>query len=278
MYKFTLPILLSLIGFSPLANAQLFDEPTGEDCLQLVPGSFSVGSDPRTLQIAVLLDGVSEAQGRATLAGAQQAYTALGISLAATYSPVSFDAVGANELIAASKAHFGGSRPANTDLVYLLTTTDINEDSVAGFADCIGGIRFADRAFAIGEFSDEDNSTNLGLVELSVEIPAKIMAHELGHLLGGHHHQANCSESALLPSNSGCTLMINDVGLASFGFSTLNGAVSRGAVEAFAGRQTESAQLLGDDAAAGGGAGRFQVWGLLLLLAGRWLLSARRLS
>ena len=268
MYKFTLPILLALIGFSPVATAQLFDEITGEDCLQLVPGSFSVDSDPRSLQIAVLLDGVSEAEGRATLAGAQQAYTALGISLAATYSPVSFDAVAANELIAAAKTHFGGSRPANTDLVYLLTTTDINEDSVAGFADCIGGIRFADRAFAIGEYSDEDNSTNLGLIELSVEIPAKIMAHELGHLLGGHHHQANCSESALLPGNSGCTLMINDVGLASFGFSTLNGAVSRGAVEAFAMDSSASQSALPTDAVSSG-AGSLSLVSVLLLAACR---------
>lgn len=61
---------------------------------------------------------------------------------------------------------------------------------------------------------------------------AKIMAHEVSHLLGAHHHYANCAEgiptATMTDMASLCTLMINDLGLASQNLSTLNGAITRG--------------------------------------------------
>ena len=59
-------------------------------------------------------------------------------------------------------------------------------------------------------------------------------AHEIGHLMGGHHHQANCVESLLNIGGSPCTLMFNFIDLQSTAFSLLNGIVVRGHGQAYA--------------------------------------------
>lgn len=142
-----------------------------------------------------------------------------------------------DELILLAKQHYGGRRPAGIDAVYAVSDLDLS-GSVAGKADCIGGIRFAESAFAAGEIVlDEEPLSFLG-VTMFQDISAKILAHEVGHLLGAHHHYANCVEG--IPTEtvpdalSLCTLMINDIGLASLNFSTFNGVVVRGHAVDFA--------------------------------------------
>jgi hypothetical protein len=106
---------------------------------------------------------------------------------------------------------------------------------VAGLADCIGGVAFPSRAFAVGEVLDPDG-VDLGIAVLSANLTAKVFAHEVGHLMGGHHHYANCAEGiASDPNEVGtpCTLMFNDVGFSSLAFSTVNTLVVRGHSEAY---------------------------------------------
>ena len=158
-------------------------------------------------------------------------YAPLGIDLRFHYDLMVSRTNNIDELIADAKAHYGGRVPVGMDAVYAITDIDVS-GSVAGKADCIGGIRYATRSFAAGEIDLQEVPLSFLGVTMFRDISAKILAHEIGHLLGAHHHYANCVEG--IPTDtvpdalSLCTLMINDIGLASLNFSTLNGAVVRG--------------------------------------------------
>jgi len=141
-----------------------------------------------------------------------------------------------DEVIALAKQNYGGRVPAGMDAVYAVSDLDLS-GAVAGKADCIGGIRYADRSFAAGEIDLNEVPLQFG-VTMFQDMSAKILSHEVGHLLGAHHHYSNCAEG--VPTEtvddalSVCTLMINDIGLASLNFSTFNGAVVRGHAVDFA--------------------------------------------
>ena len=225
-------------GATPAADAE-------RDCLEAVPASVSVNGvtdagQQVTLSTTVLLDGVTQAQAERSMARAADAYAPLGIALTATYQTVSFGGDDAQGLIDQAKARFGGVRPAGSDLVYVLTAKDIQaggNTGVAGLADCIGGVKYPEHAFAVGEvFTGE--RTPFGPLTLYADATAKIAAHELGHLMGGHHHYGNCAEGVKgtqeLLEGSPCTLMFNFVDFQSIHFSTLNGTVVRGHAVDFA--------------------------------------------
>ena len=213
------------------------------ECLEAVPAALSLpapGRDVVRLDVRVLLDGVSPARGQEVFETARGAYAPLSIALTATFEQVSFTGASAGGLLEQAKGRFGGARPAGTDIVYVLTAKDIEDqaqDSVAGLADCIGGVAFADRAFAVGEVFDPDTSA-LGSIVLARQLTARVAAHEIGHLMGAHHHYANCVEGILSGLGQGelspCTLMFNAADVASLEFSTLNGLVVRGHAEAYA--------------------------------------------
>ncbi|MGH2953806.1 MAG: zinc-dependent metalloprotease family protein [Solirubrobacterales bacterium] len=212
------------------------------ECLELVPAAVAIPPGAAVpLDVRVLLDGVSSARGQAVFQTARQSYLPLGISLVPSFQSVSFSGTDAQGLIDQSKALFGGTRPAGIEIVYTLTSKDIEAGGnagVAGLADCIGGVAFPARAFAVGENFTTDEVSLLGLVTLTRNVTAKVAAHEIGHLMGGHHHYANCAEGLLAdppPDElSPCTLMFNAVDLASLNFGTVNGLVVRGHMEAYA--------------------------------------------
>ena len=210
---------------APIEIAQL------PQCLELAPAAISLDNAPTRLDVRVLLDGVSGARGSAVVQTAQASYGPLGITLAPTFQSVSFGGTTAQGLIDQAKALFGGVRPPGTDVVFTLTNKDV-DGAVAGLADCIGGVAFPARAFAMGENFTPDEGTLLGLGvgPANRNLTGKVMAHEVGHLLGGHHHYANCVQGLpdILKELSPCTLMFNDVGLASLNFSTLNSVIVRG--------------------------------------------------
>lgn len=93
------------------------------------------------------------------------------------------------------KQQVGGVPPAGFDVVYLALHRPIG---VGGRASCVGGVAWDRESFAIGML------TMSGLVGVSIEgyplpsgppIPddgAKVAAHEIGHLLGAHHHFGQC--------------------------------------------------------------------------------------
>lgn len=268
---------MALLALCTQVNAQVIDNPAAtDDCLQFAPAALDPADTPLDLSVAILLDGVSISDGQNTLQAAQAAFTRLNVRVAASFDTIQTGSNAAQDLIAAARAHFGGARPPSADVVYLLTSKDIDDNGVAGLADCIGGIRFADRAFAIGEFNLGDGA-QLGPVTLQDQLAGKVMAHEIGHLLGSHHHQSNCSESAALGTeNDGCTLMINDVGLSSLVFSTLNGSINRGLIGAFGGANRSSQLQNGEPApSSGGGSGSMPGW---LFAFGVLVIARRRMQ
>lgn len=241
--RWTLLAMLALLALgAPGAQAQSLDEEV--ECLEAVPAAASVAgvtdSGQRVaVDVAVLLDGVSAARGAEVMARAADAYRPLGLDLVTVSSTsVALDGRDAISLIEQSKAHFGGARPAGADLVYTLTSKDLtvsgdfgDNDGVAGLADCIGGVRFPHRAFAVGEEFAYEN-LDAGPFTFYRDATAKIAGHELGHLLGAHHHYANCAEGAEGASTvtdvSPCSLMANFVDFLALKFGTAESAVIRG--------------------------------------------------
>ena len=244
---------------APQPSETLFDD--AEECLELVPAAASVAGvvdDGRevVLDVHVLLDGVSVSRGADVMRQAQKAYDELKIKIQPTFQTVDFPAQkmaqefytapaapssDSSYLFAKSKEAVGGSRPPNTDLVYLLTS-DYITGGTAGQADCIGGVRYANRAFAIGE--EEADQGDSSSIWLCCSWPtAKIAAHEIAHLLGAHHHYSNCAEGAPAAVEDRhvptCTLMMTDVGLINLRMSQLEAAVVRGHAIKYADRPPE---------------------------------------
>ena len=208
-------------------------------CLEAVPTAIGLPGitdlgQTVSLDVAVLLDGVSVSEADAIMDRAALSYAPLNVDLnVASYTNVSFSGTEGAALIQQAKDYFGGSRPAGADLVYILTNKDLTTDgdtSLAGLADCIGGVRFGHHAFAVGEAVGIGESV-LGPFRLNVDAHPEVAAHELGHLMGVHHHYANCVEGNLqgdADDLSPCTLMFNFVDFQSLNFSVLEGAVARG--------------------------------------------------
>ncbi|MFN2626050.1 MAG: hypothetical protein ABR520_08210 [Mycobacteriales bacterium] len=231
------------------------------NCIEPVPEAASVahvapGTPPLTLDLHVVLDGIDYGRAERVIAQMRVAYDPLHVTIKPTYYLPSLrrrvlvdedgDDVHTNDvdkLFVALKSLFrDGKRPPGTDVVYLMTDRNLvsgGDDAVAGIADCIGGVRFPSRAFAMGEVDAEDGADapiSIGPVTFFSNTSAKIAAHEVAHLLGAQHHYANCAEGVTseFGEASVCTLMFNDVGLVSLAMGTLEASVVRGHVEMFA--------------------------------------------
>lgn len=216
------------------------------ECLEAVPAAASVAGvtddgAPVALTVKVLLDGVPQARAEAIFATAAKSYQPLGITMSVTsFETVAFSGVDAQLLINQAKAREGGKRPDGVDVVYTLTTKDIEaigQTGVAGLADCVGGIRFDERSFAVGEVISFEN-LQIGPVTMYKDATARTVAHEIGHLMGGQHHLANCVEDADGDGANGeatpCALMFNSLDALGPDFGTLNGAVVRGHANEYA--------------------------------------------
>jgi hypothetical protein len=214
-------------------------------CLEATPATIGVAGvtdsgQMVSLDVAVLLDGVSQAAGQQILTKAAESYAPLGVQLRVdSYRSVSFAGTEGSEIIRQARDFFGGERPRGTDLVYVLTNKDLTsagDPGLAGLADCIGGVRFPTRAFAVGEAFGID-PFNIGPFVFEIGAHPEIAAHEIGHLMGAHHHYANCVEGNLTGEAvdvSPCTLMFNFVDFLSLNFSLVNAPVVRGHAVQFA--------------------------------------------
>jgi reprolysin-like metallo-peptidase family M12B len=259
----------------PVDPAHRFDLPP-EDCLEPYPAAIDakgITDDNRQVRLDVMVpidvaqgadiatlladdDPAVRAEGQARFdALAQKVHGILDAAIT-TYAPLGVElrlhydllmplvngeprerTADIDQEILIAKQYYGGRVPTGMDAVYAVSDIDMS-GAVAGKADCIGGVRAPDSAFAAGEIDLEEAPLNFFGVTMFQDMSAKIMAHEVGHLLGAHHHYANCVEG--IPTEtvpdalSVCTLMINDVGLASLNFSTLNGSIVRGHAVDFA--------------------------------------------
>jgi hypothetical protein len=236
------------------APTEVFERDDAEACDPWMPEPVPVAyampleTTPRLdLRVHVILDGITVERGQQIMGRVAEAYDTIGIDLKATYQEVTIEpddvdsgAAGTGEpahgsaFMPAVKAAVGGARPWGTDVVYALTS-DLIVGTTAGYADCIGGVRSTTESFAVGEASvNGGEDTGMG----RNNVTAKIATHEIAHLLGAHHHFANCAEAPKDPDGylllEACTVMVNDIGLASFGWSTIEAAVVRGYVSDFA--------------------------------------------
>ena len=224
-------LLLLALGLPLAAQAAPYEIGDLPACTSLTPAAISLDNDTVTLDVRVLLDGVSLQRGQDIMDRAADSYTPLGITMVSSFESATFVGLDAAGIIEQAKAYYGGERPAGIDIVYVLTDKEFG--TLAGLADCIGGVKYADRAFGVGEASDA-TPLNLLLYNLSTEKAAKTTAHEIGHLMGGHHHYANCVENALAIGDAPCSLMFNAVDFETTSFSLLNGIGVRGHAQAYA--------------------------------------------
>jgi hypothetical protein len=217
-----------------------------DECSDMTgPDAFSLDlGDNILLDVMVLLDGVERARAEDVMRVAASSYAPLNVSLKWRFREVAYVTDEANELISLAKHEFKGVRPKGFDIVYVMTTKDIQiggDTAVAGLADCISGVSFDHHAFAVGEdFGvEEDAGRVLGPFTHTVDGSAIVVAHEIGHLMGAHHHYGNCVEGNSLANIEDleltpCTLMFNAVNFGSLPFGTLNTAVVRGHASSFA--------------------------------------------
>ncbi|HEX2122989.1 MAG TPA: zinc-dependent metalloprotease family protein [Thermoanaerobaculia bacterium] len=235
-------------GVATRTREQAFDG-VENDCLEAVPENVSLpaldGGQRITLSVMLLLDSTDPTVAANVMARAAESYRPLGVDLVLSkMKTVTMTSLVSDQIIADAKAMVGGVPPRGIDLVGVFTNKEMQPlaggATVVGQADCIGGVRWDENSFfVVSDIRDIENPTtgnsgtinSLGL-NLNVDATAEVMAHEIGHLMGAHHHYANCVEGNLSsagPSDaSPCTLMFNAVNGASLNFSTVSGSVVRG--------------------------------------------------
>ena len=224
-----------------------------QDCLEPVPEGVSLDTgQPIELSVMMLLDGTDAATAQALMARAAQSYAERHITLVLKRTrPVTFTSPTSDGLIEESKAAVGFVPPPGIDIVGTLTTKEMQAatggaGTVVGQADCIGGIRWPEHSFFVAtdirgiENPQTGNTGTLNQLGFNPNVAAasEVLSHEIGHLMGAHHHYANCVEGNLSfdadNDLSPCTLMFNAVNFSSLSFGTLEGAVVRGHAVSFA--------------------------------------------
>ena len=230
-------------GFEGSPELRELDSALGIGSLVGDPTAVQDGLDtsqPISLDVLMILDGVTQADAEAIFAKAARSYAPLNVQLrAAQFMTHEFTTTEAPLIIANAKALLGGKRPEGIDIVEVLTSKDIvalGQTAVAGLADCIGGVAHDDRAFVVAE-SNTPGDALIGPAMFGVDATANVTAHEIGHLMGGQHHYANCVEGIQesdvhadegYVEGSPCTLMFNAADFLGPNFDTLNGTIVRG--------------------------------------------------
>ena len=253
------PVASGKAGAEPRTHAGMID--LAEDCSATPPAAYSVsgvlddGHDV-SVELIVLLDGVKKSRAQKLIAKAAIPYSEINVELKvalyrrinitpdAAGSPDSRPTVDAGTAFDAARVLLGGGRPDGIDVVHILTRKDITLPNYGGAptgaAECAGGVQWDDKAFAISEDSGKDvYSLDAPGITQVADSDAKTVAHEVGHLLGAIHQDANCQQGVSAEDATGrepspCTVMIDVVDLASLRFSVLEAAVIRGYALEFA--------------------------------------------
>lgn len=218
--------LLCLMAPATARAQELVDLPPTLECSDSVPVA-APSMELRTLRIAVVLHDVPLDEGRRIAQMAERAYAPLGIDLAPTFMHAYVPQHALADVHAHLKTLLGGRRPAWAHAVMLLSAEDLDGgvlDDSSGSADCVGGVATPETAFAIAEGW---GSTKRG---------AEVFAHELGHLLGGHHQHVDCANGTREQSGDGdlCSVMYPFWDRMSLKFGPTEASVVRGFVERYA--------------------------------------------
>ena len=222
------PAIAEPIALPDVVGSVPIDSDDTLTCTELVPTVVSIDNAPVRLDLRILLDGVKRAEAKRAVVSMRKAYAPQRITVAPSYRKVRFSGNDADGLTRQAKALYGGKRPARTDVVYTMTSKNITSggnNGVAGLADCIGGIRFAKRAFAVGEVFGPGSGLREGT--------GKTMAHEIGHLLGAHHHYTS-PEGLLAADRNVLDLMAPYLDLCSLKLSTVNSLMVKGHAQQYA--------------------------------------------
>lgn len=194
------------------------------------------------LDVLVLLDGVDESAARSFFEKVSVPYADFKVRVVPTFQVADppFEGDSSQGIIDQARSRFpSGKVPAEYDIVEVLTSKDIQalgQYAVAGQADCLGGLAYDERSYEVSEAGIPglpEEGIEFGPATFGANYAAKITAHEMGHLLGGQHHYANCVEGnhpdeELNGDTSPCSLMFNSADAVSLHFSTINARIARG--------------------------------------------------
>ena len=223
---------------------------TVRECLEAIPENVMLpvldSGQMVELSVLMLLDGTSADVAKQVMARAAESYKPLNINLVLKGTKaITIDTTVSDQIIQAAKNAVGGKPPKGIDIVGVFTNKEMQAatggaGTVVGQADCIGGIRWDDTSFFVAsDIRDIENPStgttgtlnSMGL-NPNVDAASEVIAHEIGHLMGAHHHYANCVEGALTSAGPGdvspCTLMFPAVNFASLNFAALEGSTVRG--------------------------------------------------
>jgi hypothetical protein len=217
---------------------------TEQECQEIPPQEIPPPAldveETLPLEVRVLVESQHLTLAKEHLARTKEIYGTIGIRLKIRYQAVTppsewgdgEDLTGGPDqpkILAFMKDELHGRRPNGVDVVYFIT-----KHWDGGFADCIGGIRYADRAFAFGSIDYAFE----GVVPAPTVNEGVIAAHEIAHLLGAHHHYSNCTEALPFGAPNGdlnpCTVMSPSASTASGTFGILERSFIRSYVAEYA--------------------------------------------
>lgn len=190
------------------------------------------------LDVLVMLDGVSQAYAESLFADVARAYERLKVRVVPTFE-VPDPPIASEEIVQMMDDVRGrlplGQVPAEYDVVHILSSKDLRlgaNPDVIGMADCIGGIAHDDRAFSVAQTGFAPEGMAVGPLTLRANLDPELSTHEIGHLLGGEHHLANCVEEIdpddeLAGEFSPCTVMMAQPELQGLHFGSVNGRIVR---------------------------------------------------
>lgn len=146
-----------------------------------------------------------------------------------------FPGTESNVLLANSKSHYDAAHATMfRENVHLLTGKEVT--NALGQANCIGGAGNRAIAYTMGQAANFDPINFFGF-SIYGDGYMKIIGHEMGHILSGHHHYGNCAEATaeFRTSRPGdvCTLMFPYVDFITPRFGSVNRLVERGWADAY---------------------------------------------